>query len=83
MPKRLPRMNNDEEAEALLENDLSDYLDPTNFSLVSFEFEPKDTSISIRMSSTLLHTVKEAAKRRGMSYQRYIREAVERSLHER
>jgi hypothetical protein len=40
MDKTFPRLKSDEEIEALLEDDLSDYLTPDNFKPVTFEFKP-------------------------------------------
>jgi predicted DNA binding CopG/RHH family protein len=55
-------MRTDKEADDLLEGDLSEYMTKENFQAnftpVSFEFAPKDTSISIRLSGELLHAVK-------------------------
>jgi predicted DNA binding CopG/RHH family protein len=80
MNKSLPQMKTDQEAEQLLEQDLSDYLNKDNFVATTFEFAPKDKSITIRMSSELVEAIKKASQIRGISYQRYIREAVERAL---
>ena len=41
MKKTFPRVKTDEEIEALLEDDLSEYLHPGNFQPVTFEFKPK------------------------------------------
>ena len=80
MKKRLPKLKTDKEAEKLLEQDLSDYIDKDNFIPVTFEFAPKDKSINLRLSADLLQAVKSVSKRRGVSYQKYIREALEKSL---
>ena len=80
MKKRLKKIKSDKDAERLLRGDLSKYLSKKSFSKVSFEFSPKDTSISLRLSSDLLRAVKLASKKRGVSYQKYIREALEQSL---
>lgn len=80
MDKDFPRLKTDEEIEALLEEDLSDYLHPENFKPVTFEFKPKDKSVNIRMSEQMLERVKTVSKKEGMPYQRYIRRAIERSL---
>lgn len=80
MKKRLPKMRSDQSAEKLLRKDLSDYLDPDNFTLTSFEFAPKDKSITIRVSKPLLEAVKAVSKRKGVSYQKYVRQALERAL---
>jgi predicted DNA binding CopG/RHH family protein len=59
MSKKIPEFRTDEELEAFLEQDLSDYVTPENFKPARFEWE------------------------QGISYQRYIRQAVERALDDR
>jgi predicted DNA binding CopG/RHH family protein len=44
--KTFPRLKTDEEIEALLEGDLSEYLHPGNFQLVTFEFKSKKENFS-------------------------------------
>lgn len=80
MNKRLPKMKSDRAAKKLLKKDLSDYISPQNFTLTSFEFAPKDKSITLRVSDKLLSAVQSAAKRRGINYQKLIREAIEQFL---
>ena len=80
MTKRLPKMKTDKEAEELISEDISDYISKDNFVPTTFEFAPKDKSINLRLSADLLNTVKAISKRRGVSYQKYIREALEKSL---
>lgn len=80
MSKRLPKMKTDRAAKAALKRDLSDYISPENFKLTSFEFSPKDKSITLRVSNKLLDAVQSAAKRRGVNYQKLIREAIEQFL---
>lgn len=80
MSKKVPEMTTDEEAEAFLEQDLTDYLDLKNWQKVSFEFQPKVKTVNMRFSQPLYDAVKAAAAREGISYQRYIRQAVEKSL---
>ncbi|QHV01658.1 BrnA antitoxin family protein [Synechocystis sp. CACIAM 05] len=80
MNKPLPKMNSDQEAEDLLEQDLTDYLVPENFTKTTFEFAPKDKSITLRLSLELLTAVKNAARAQGMNYQKYIREVLEQSV---
>jgi predicted DNA binding CopG/RHH family protein len=53
---------------------------PENFTLTSFEFAPKDKSITLRVSTELLDAVQAEAKRRRTNYQKLIREAIERLL---
>ncbi len=80
MSKRLPKIKSDQAAKNLLKKDLSDYLSPENFALTSFEFAPKDKSITLRVSNELLDAVQSAAKQRGINYQKLIREAIEQFL---
>jgi predicted DNA binding CopG/RHH family protein len=82
MKKILPRIKTDEEAESLLEQDLSEYLNKDNFKPVTFEFKPKNKSVNLRISEELLEEVKTVAKKQGITYQKYIRNAIERSLGE-
>lgn len=79
MPRRVPRLRTDEEAEAFLEQDLSD-LDFTQFKPVHFEFEKKAARVNMRLPQALLNAVKQRAKARGIPYQRFIREALERAV---
>jgi predicted DNA binding CopG/RHH family protein len=80
MSKPLPKINSDQEAEDFLEQDLTDYLVPENFTKTTFEFAPKDKSITLRLSSELLTAVKNTAEAQGMNYQKYIREVLEQSV---
>src|ERR1700756_1612730 len=48
MRRRVPRLKTDAEAEAFLEQDLSD-LDFSKFTTVRFEFEPKTERVSMRL----------------------------------
>jgi predicted DNA binding CopG/RHH family protein len=80
MKRKVPRFKTDEEAEAFLEQDLSDYLHAGNFKPVRLHFLPKQKSIRLRLSEVLLNAVRERAKQRGIPYQRYIQEALERAV---
>ena len=80
MSKRLPKMMSDRAAKSALKKDLTEYLSPENFKPISFEFSPKDKSITLRVSTELLEAVQAAAKERGTNYQKLIREAIELSL---
>ncbi|MBW4671260.1 MAG: BrnA antitoxin family protein [Cyanomargarita calcarea GSE-NOS-MK-12-04C] len=75
-------MKTDEEAENLLEQDLSEYLNKDNFKAVTFEFKPKNRTVNLRVSEDLLEEVKTVAKKQGVTYQKYIRNAIEKSLGE-
>ena len=80
MKKRFPKMKSDTAAKAVLKRDLSDFISKENFKAASFEFAPKDKSITLRVSNQLLEAVQSAAKRRGTNYQKLIREAIEQFL---
>lgn len=59
--------------------------DLTQFDLSSlepmrFEFSPKEAHINMRIPGQLLDAVKVAAKRQGVPYQRFIRQALEQAL---
>ena len=79
MSKKIPEIMTDKQAEKIIENDLSD-LDFSQFRPVQFEYKPKNRQVNLRMSEELLAAVKIKAENEGMSYQRYIRQAVENSL---
>jgi predicted DNA binding CopG/RHH family protein len=79
MTRRVPRLQTDEEAEAFLEQDLSD-LDFSQFKLAHFEFEPKAAQLNMRLPQPLLDAVKARAKARGIPYTRFVREALETAL---
>ena len=78
--KKVPEFKSDKEAAEFLEQDLTDYLDLANFTEVSFEFLPKTKQVNLRFPEPLLAAVRQKAKQEGISYQRYIRRAVEKSL---
>lgn len=82
MKKKVPKLKSDKEAEEFLEKDVTDYLNLKNFQKVSFEFQPKAKKVSIRFPEKLLEAVRKEAKRQGIPYQKYIRQAVEHSLSE-
>ncbi len=80
MNKRLPNMNSDQDAENLLDQDLSDYLNTDNFSPVTFELINKNESLKLDISCELLDAVKEASKEKGINEQTFITEAIEKAL---
>jgi len=78
--KRIPAFRTDEEAEAFVANaDLTEY-DLSGATPVRFEFEKKAARVNMRLPKPLLDAVKKRARRRGVPYQRFIREALERAL---
>ncbi len=80
MKKTLPKMKSDRDTKRLLKRDLSDYLTRENFTLTSFEFAPKNRSITLRLSEGLLKAIQSAAAQHGTNYQRLIRLAIENLL---
>jgi predicted DNA binding CopG/RHH family protein len=78
--KRLPILKTDEAAERFVATaDLSEY-DLSGMVPVRFEFKPKTERVNMRVSKGLLDSVKARAAREGMSYQRFIRETLERAV---
>lgn len=77
-------MTNDQDVEKLLAEDLTEYLTPENFQKnftpTTFEFAPKDATISLRLSKDLLEAVKKASGERGIGYQKFIRESIEKAI---
>ncbi len=80
MCKKFPAFKTDKEADKFLEQDLSDYISAENFAPFQFEFRPKQKSVNLRISEELLNAVRDVAQRRGIPYQRYIRQTLEASL---
>jgi predicted DNA binding CopG/RHH family protein len=76
-PTRVPLMTTDEEAEAFLEQDLSD-IDFSQFKRMVWETAPKTARINMRLPQGLMDAIKARAALRGIPYQRLIREALER-----
>jgi predicted DNA binding CopG/RHH family protein len=81
MKRKVPGVRTDEEAEAFLEQDLSD-LDFSQFKPVKFEFQPKAARLNMRLPVPLLDAVKARANARGVPYTRFIREILERATTE-
>jgi predicted DNA binding CopG/RHH family protein len=77
--KTVPKMTTDEEAEAFLDQDLSD-LDFSQFKKVNWELLPKTARVNMRLPETLIAAIKTRAAQRGIPYQRLIREALEREV---
>jgi predicted DNA binding CopG/RHH family protein len=80
MSKKLPVFKTDKEAESFLDQDLSDYISAENFAPFQFEFRPKQKSVNLRISEELLNAVRAVAHRRGIPYQRFIRQTLESAL---
>lgn len=81
MSSKLPAFPTDEEAEAFLERgDLSEFIVAERLKPTSFEFAPKEKTVSMRMPEALLDAVRTAARQEGIPYQRYIRLTLERAI---
>ena len=83
MKKPLPELKTDEAAERFVaESDLTDY-DLSGMRLVRFEFQPKNERVNMRLPKSLLDSVKAAAAKAGMPYQRFIRQTLEAAVQDR
>ena len=47
---------------------------------MKFEFEKKSARVNMRLPEPLLEAVKEGARKRGIPYQRFIRDALEQAV---
>jgi predicted DNA binding CopG/RHH family protein len=79
----LPALRSDKEAEKFFAQDLSHYPSAENLAPYPFEYRPKQKSVNLRTSAELLSAVRTAARRHGIPYQRYIRQALETALKQR
>lgn len=77
--KRVPKLETDAQAEAFLEQDLSD-LDYTQFKPMRFEIVKKDAALNIRVPAVLLEAVRARAKTAGIPYSRYVRMVLEEDV---
>jgi predicted DNA binding CopG/RHH family protein len=81
MKKTIPTFNTDEEAERFVDTaDLSEY--DLSGQFVKFELKRKDKTVSFRLPEQLLEEVRSRAAAAGIPYQRYMRLAIERAVHE-
>jgi predicted DNA binding CopG/RHH family protein len=62
--RRVPRLRTDEEAEAFLDQDLSD-LDFSQFKAGRLDYERKDARLTMRLPQPMLDAVKQQARKRG------------------
>lgn len=80
--KKLPRLKTDRQAEQFVANgDLTQY-DLSPLKVAQFEFSAKEARINMRLPGELLKAVKRAAQQRGVPYQRFIRQTLERAIEE-
>jgi predicted DNA binding CopG/RHH family protein len=83
MKKKLPKISSDQAAEEFVATADLTYYDLSGMVPVRFEFKPKTERVNMRLSKELLDTVKKRAAKAGVSYQRFIRLALERAVAER
>ena len=78
-PTKVSVMTTDQEAEAFLEQDLSD-LDYSQFKPLNWELLAKDARVNMRLPGPLMAALKARAAARGIPYQRLIRELLEAAV---
>ena len=79
LSRKVPQMTTDAEAEAFLDQDLSN-LDFTQFKPTNWELHPKTAHINMRVPQALVDALKAKAAKEGIPYQRLIRQAIERAI---
>ncbi|MGO9264821.1 MAG: CopG family antitoxin [Candidatus Binataceae bacterium] len=80
MKKKLLVLKTDKEAEDFVANaDLTEY-DLSGMQTVRFEFQPKTERVNMRLPGPLLDAVKATARKAGVPYQRFIRQAIEAAI---
>lgn len=78
--RKLPKLKSDEAAARFVaEADLTAY-DLGALRPARFEYAPKEARVNMRLPGALLDAVKASAKRAGIPYQRFIRQALEASV---
>ena len=78
--KAFPVHDTDQEAERFTDTaDLSEY-DFSGFKPVRFEFQKKEARVNMRLPQSQLDTLKREAEKRGIPYQRFMRELLERGM---
>jgi len=78
MKKRLPRLSSNKAAEDFVAT--TERYDLSGMVPVRFELKPKTERVNMRLSKDLLDSVKKRAAKTGVSYQRFIRLALERAV---
>jgi predicted DNA binding CopG/RHH family protein len=78
--RKLPILKTDRGAAAFVANSDLTQFDLSTLNAARYEFAPKEARVNMRLPGPLLDAVKTAAKRRGMPYQRFIRQALEQAL---
>jgi predicted DNA binding CopG/RHH family protein len=80
MKKKIPVFKTDKAAEVFVAREGLTKYDLSGARPVRFEFEKKAARVNMRLPQPLLDAVKKQAKRRGIPYQRFIREALEQAV---
>jgi predicted DNA binding CopG/RHH family protein len=83
--KPLPRLLTDEDAERFVaEADLTEYdlsgMVPVSELLKQFELQAKSASIHLRLPQGQLDQIKAEAQKRGIPYQRFMRDLMRRGM---
>lgn len=80
LKKPWPTLPTDKAAEEFVDKaDLSEY-DWSAAEPVRYEFEDKSARVTMRIPESQLEDIKAEAAKRGMKYQRFMRELMERGL---
>jgi len=80
LKKPWPTLSTDEEAEIFVSTaDLSEY-DWSLAEPVRYEFEDKSARVTMRLPEKQLENIRVEAAKRGIKYQRFMRELMERGL---
>ena len=78
--KPWPTLASDDDAERFVEDsDLSEF-DWSTAEPVRYEFEDKSARVTMRIRESQLADIKAEAARRGVKYQRFMRELMERGM---
>jgi predicted DNA binding CopG/RHH family protein len=78
--KPLPMLMSDADAEDFVATSDLTKFDLSGGRVMHFEFEEKDSQLSMRMPTSLLDAVKSKAKLKKVPYTRYIRMLIERDI---
>ena len=78
--KSLPVLQSNSEAENFVTTSDLTKFDLSGGRVMHFEFEEKDSQLSMRMPTRLLDAVKSKAKLKKVPYTRYIRMLIERDV---
>ena len=79
--KKWPTLPTDEAAEDFVAKaDMSKY-DWSAAEPARYEFEDKSARVTMRISEGQLDAIKAEAAKRGVKYQRFMRELIERGMH--